>query len=264
MIVDGKALAALQFAALKNEITHARHTPHLTVITAAPSFATQKYIARKQERARAVGIEVTIIELKDDVTTTDMTAIIARTAMQTDGIIVQLPLPPQIAIEEVLAAIPAALDVDGMQYAQTGSGFLPPVVAAIAEIATRHDVLFAGQRVVIVGHGRLVGQPAAVWAKNQGARVTVITEDTPDQRGILQSADIVIAGAGVPGLIMPNHLREGVAIFDAGTSEVGGELRGDVDPACATKASLFTPVPGGIGPMTVAALLYNVVAAAHG
>ncbi len=262
MIVDGKALAALEFAALKNEITHVRQTPHLTVITAAPSFATQKYVALKQEQARAVGVAVDVIELPTAVTTADIVTVIARIAMQTDGIIVQLPLPLQIDVDVVLAAIPASLDVDGMQYTKTGTGFFPPVVAAIAEIAARHDVLLAGQHVVIVGHGRLVGQPAAVWARNQGARVTVITEHTPNQQTILQSADVIISGAGVPGLITPSNVREGVALFDAGTSEVGGELRGDVDPACAVKASLFTPVPGGIGPMTVAALLHNVVVAA--
>ncbi len=264
MIVDGKALASLQFAALKNEITHASHAPHLTVITAAPSFATQKYVALKREQARAVGIAVNVIDLAETATTDDMVAIIARVAMQTDGIIVQLPLPQQLNVDTILSAIPASLDVDGMQYAETGSGFFPPVVAAIAEIAARHDVLLAGQRVVVVGHGRLVGQPAAVWARNQGAQVTVITEDTQDQRAVLQSADIIISGAGVPGLITPPDIRDGVALFDAGTSEVGGELRGDADPACAAKASLFTPVPGGIGPLTVAALLHNVVVAAHG
>ncbi len=262
MIVDGKAIAADVFAALKNEISHRSHAPHLTVITCAPEFATQKYLGLKQTKAKAIGIAVTLIELPREASTDDLVTVIARASMQTDGIIVQLPLPEHIDVEVVMAAIPAHLDVDGMHYAETGEGFLPPVIGAIAEIVDRHDVLLAAQSVVIVGQGRLVGVPAAVWARNQGAQVSVLTKESPDQHTVIKSGNILILGAGVPGLIVPDMIKPGAIIFDAGTSEEGGELRGDADPACADKASLFTPVPGGIGPLTVAALLRNVVLAA--
>jgi methylenetetrahydrofolate dehydrogenase (NADP+)/methenyltetrahydrofolate cyclohydrolase len=261
MVVDGKAIASEILAALKNEVTHASHAPHFTVITCAPAFATQKYISIKKQKAAEVGIGVDVIELSEVATTDEVVQVIHRVSMQTDGLIVQLPLPAHIDTEVVLAALAPTIDVDGMHYAATGIGYLPPVVAAMAEIAIRYDVLLAGQSVVIVGNGRLVGQPAAAWARNQGASVTVLDKDTPNRAASIAAADIIILGAGVSGLVTPDMVREGVVIFDAGTSEEGGELRGDADPACAEKASLYTPVPGGIGPLTVALLLRNVVIA---
>lgn len=262
MIVDGKKIAAEMFAALANAVTHTSHAPHLTVVTCAPGFATKKYLGIKVRKARQVGITITVIELPETVTTSEVVAVITRAAMQTDGIIVQLPLPAHIATDVVCAAIPPPLDVDGVHYAKTGNGFLPPVVGAIAEIAARYDVLLAAQRVAVLGHGRLVGKPAAVWAENQGATVTVLTKDSPNQAAVLANATILILGAGVPGLVQPEMIKDGVVIFDAATAEDHGELRGDADPACAAKTSLFTPVPGGIGPITVAVLLQNLVMAA--
>jgi len=264
MIVDGKAMAAELLAVIKNEVSHLPAAPHLTVVTSAPSFATQKYVALKKRRAEEVGIEVNLIELPASVTTEEVCTVLDRIAMQTDGVIVQLPLPSAVDVDTVLSHIPSSIDVDGMHYAVTGSGHLPPVVAAVAELSRRYDVLFAGQQVVVIGHGRLVGQPAAVWAANQGAQVTVLTEATPDYYERLAIADIIISGAGVPHIIKLEHIKDGAVCFDAGTSEMSGMLQGDIDPTCNEKASLLTPVPGGIGPMTVALLLMNVLLAAKG
>jgi methylenetetrahydrofolate dehydrogenase (NADP+) / methenyltetrahydrofolate cyclohydrolase len=261
MIIDGNAIAEEIYAGLKNEVTHLSHAPHLTVITCAPAFATQKYIGLKKRKAAEVGIQVEVIELPEIATTEDLVAVVQRVQLQTDGIIVQLPLPAHIDTEVVLAAIPVSLDVDGMHYAATGEGYLPPVVGAIAELIHRHDMLLVGQEVVVVGQGRLVGLPAARFVANQGARVTVLTKESEHQAVIIGQADVLILGTGVPGLIVPDMVKTGVVIFDAGTAEDNGELVGDADPACAVKARLFTPVPGGIGPLTVSALLRNVVLA---
>jgi methylenetetrahydrofolate dehydrogenase (NADP+)/methenyltetrahydrofolate cyclohydrolase len=122
-----------------------------------------------------------------------------------------------------------------------------------------HEVFFPMQRVVIAGKGRLVGAPAEVWAKKQGAAVQVITRDTQDNERAIQDAQILILGAGSPWFVTPDMVRDDVIIFDAGTSEDSGELKGDAHPDCAKKASLFTPVPGGIGPITIAILLRNLV-----
>ncbi len=261
MIINGKAIAGEILQGLKNELSHQPVQPHLTIITAAPSFASQRYITLKKRRASEVGIGVSIIELPATVTTADVQAVVARAAMQTDGIIVQLPLPALVDVEIVVQAIPEHYDVDGMRYHETKTGHLPPVVAAIGELAERADILLAGQAVVVVGHGRLVGEPIAIWARSQGASVSVVTEDTDDAAEQIASADILILGAGQPGMVTPDMIRDGVVIFDAGTSEVDGQLAGDADPACSQKAALFTPVPGGIGPLTVAMLLKNVVEA---
>lgn len=262
MIIDGKAIADELFQGLKNELTHQSAKPHLTVVTAAPSFATQRYIALKKRRAESVGIGISIIELPETVTTDNVRAVVARAAMQSDGIIVQLPLPPTVDVEAVVQSIPEGCDVDGMRYKDSGGGHLPPVVAAIGELAVRTNLLLAGRYVVVVGHGRLVGEPAALWAESQGATVVVVTEDTTDVPAQIAAADVLILGAGQPGMVTPEMVRDGVVIFDAGTSEVNGHLAGDAAPACAETASLFTPVPGGIGPVTVAMLLKNVVEAA--
>lgn len=261
MIIDGNAIAEELYAALRNEVMNLSHPPHLTVVTCNPAFATQKYIGLKRRKAAEVGIEVTVHELPATASTADVVTVLSRVAMQTDGVIVQLPLPPHIDTDAVLAAIPPELDVDGMHYATTGRGFMPPVIGAISELINRHEIVLAQKSVVVVGQGRLVGVPAARFALSHGARVTTLTESSVNQDEIIAGADVLILGTGVAGLITPEMVKEGVIIFDAGTSEEDGKLSGDADPACAEKARLFTPVPGGIGPLTVVALLRNVVEA---
>ena len=261
MIVDGKAIAKDLYREITNQVTHVPHSPHLTVFTCAPNFETQKYLKLKKRKATEVGIGISIIELPEVLTTQEVVQSVHHACMQTDGIIVQLPLPEHIDTQAVLDAIPQKYDVDGMHYDGTPASCMSPVVAAIAEITQRHDVLFAAQKVVVVGHGRLVGEPAALWARSQGAQVTVVTAESEDNESAIATADILILGAGVSGLITPDLIKEGVIIFDAGTSEDGGELKGDAHPSCQQKASLFTPVPGGIGPITIAVLLRNVVEA---
>lgn len=263
MIVDGKAIAKDIYKETENRVTHVSQTPHLTVFTCAPNFETQKYLNLKKTKATEVGIGISIVELPEVLTTPEVVQSVQHACMQTDGIIVQLPLPEYIDTQAVLAAIPLKYDVDGMHYDGTSVSFMSPVVGAISEIAQRHDVLFASQKVVVVGHGKLVGAPAVLWARSQGAQVTVLTDESTDEDSTMAiaSADILILGAGVPGLIKSEMIKEGVVIFDAGTSEEKGELKGDAHEDCVQKASLITPVPGGIGPITIAVLLRNVVEA---
>ncbi len=259
MIVDGKAIAGRIYAEIKNEVTHMSHKPHLTVFTCAPNFETQKYLALKRKKAHDVGVGFNVIEFPATITTDEVVTSVAHACMQTDGIIVQLPFPPHIAIEKVLKTIPPSYDVDGVHYDGTQTDVLPPVVGAIKEIAIQHDILFTAAHVVVVGKGKLVGAPVAVWSKTQGAQVTVIDRETNDKETPIAKAHILILGAGSPNLITPPMIAKNVVIFDAGTSEEGGVLKGDADPSCAEKASLFTPVPGGIGPITIAILLRNLI-----
>ena len=142
------------------------------------------------------------------------------------------------------------------------AALLPPVVATIAEIFKRHAVELKGKQAVVVGSGFLVGQPAALWLGQQEASVAVLGRGANFETA-LADADIVVSGAGSPGLIKPMMLKQGVMLIDAGTSESGGTLVGDADPACAPKCSVFTPVPGGVGPIAVAALFENAVTLAE-
>ncbi len=259
MIVDGNAIAKAIHEDVKKEIVGLGMVPRLTVFTCAPNFETQKYLHLKQRRAAEVGIMVTVVTLPADSTTEAVIDSINDALPHTDGMIVQLPFPAQIDIEAVLAAVPSSHDVDALRYRGEITDVLPPVVGAIDAIAQRHGVAFAGMSVAIVGQGRLVGIPAAAYAAASGGVVSVIEKDTPDTAAILAAADILILGAGVPGLLTAAVIKPGAVVFDAGTTEEGGVLVGDADSAVSMVASLVTPVPGGIGPITIAILLQNLV-----
>lgn len=259
MIIDGNAIARDIYAELTERIRENGYRPHLTVFTCAPNFETQKFLALKRKRAGEVGIAVNVIEFGESVTTEEVLLTFTALGAHTDGIIVQLPFPSQVRIDEILARIPGTLDVDAVNYDGSSETILPPVVGAIHEILTREQLDIEGKEVVVVGNGRLVGKPAAHYAVRRGARVTVLTKDSKNIYDAIARAEVLICGAGNPHMITPAHIQEGVLIFDAGTSESGGVLAGDVDPLCSEKAALFTPVPGGIGPITVAVLLRNLV-----
>ncbi|MDC1205570.1 bifunctional 5,10-methylenetetrahydrofolate dehydrogenase/5,10-methenyltetrahydrofolate cyclohydrolase [Candidatus Pacebacteria bacterium] len=259
MIIDGRAVATELYREIENAVTHLSGRPHLTVFTCAPNFETKKFLHLKKKKAEEVGIGINVIEFPDDASTEEMRMSVLHALMQTDGVIVQLPFPKHIDIDSILTSIPASYDVDVMQYDGTEDGVLPPVVGAIAEIVKRQDILLASQKVVVVGNGRLVGAPSALWAQKQGAQVSIITKKSKDTKEKIASADVLILGAGQPHFVTPDMIKEGVIIFDAGTSEESGILKGDAHPDCSKKASLFTPVPRGIGPITVAILLKNLV-----
>lgn len=259
MIVDGKTIAEDIYREIENELSYQDGAPHLTIFTCDPNFATKKYLEKKHSHAAAVGIGTNIIEVPKECTTEEFIQTVTHACMMTDGVVVQLPLPRHIDTNAVLSVIPAAVDVDCCGYDGKDTQILPPVIGAIDEIARRHDVMFAGSNIVIVGEGRLVGAPAKQWADSHGWNSTVVTEITPHPDDLFKKADILILGAGQPGLIHADNIKDDVVIFDAATSEQDGKLAGDADESCRHKAALITPVPGGIGPVTIAVLLRNLV-----
>ncbi len=261
MVVDGKAIAARLLDETRSQAAALADfgVPTLAIITCDPTFETKKYLALKERKAAAAGVRVVVEELPVDATTEAVVGAVVAACASAPAVVVQLPLPAHIDREAVLAAIPSTHDPDGFRYGAADGACQSPVVVAIDEIARTYGVTFADKVVVVVGAGRLVGKPAAHYAEAMGGQVTVVTKETLDLSSVLSSADIVITGAGQPGLITPAMVKAGVVIFDAGTSEDGGVLRGDVAVEVADTASVFTPVPGGIGPVTVAALLQNTV-----
>ncbi len=263
MIIDGKALAAEIIARVAGQAAVLPVPPHLTVFTCAPNFETQKFLALKQTQSAIAGIALTLHEFQPDVTLAEVSRAVTAATEVTDGIIIQFPFPPHLPITDLIPLIPATHDVDAFTYSGEGTAVLPPVVGAIDVIASAHGISFVGKNVVVVGNGRLVGVPAALYARAHGGVVTSITKDTANQAAITLAADILILGAGVPGLITADMVKPGVIIFDAGTSEEGGLLVGDANPDVASKAALLTPVPGGIGPLTIAILLKNVLSLAQ-
>lgn len=259
MVVDGKAIAAEIIAKTALEVATMPKVPVLSIITCAPNFATRSYLALKRRKAAEAGLRVIVHELPDTATTAGLIETVKDAVREADGVVVQLPLPAQINREEVLASIPPSHDPDGFWYGKDERACLSPVVVAIQTIGEKTGVVWSRQRAVVIGNGRLVGAPAAHFLRQTGSEVAVVTAETAGARELIVQADVVVTGVGKPGLVTSDMVKDGVIIFDAGTSEDGGVLRGDVDRAVAKKASVFTPVPGGIGPITVAALLANTV-----
>jgi len=259
MIVDGKTLAQTILNELKETIAESKEAaPTLCAITCAPNFETQKYLEMKKRRAATVGIALNVVELPIESTTEDVLLCIKKMCESSDGIVVQLPLPEHIDKELVLGAVPPGKDPDGFSYGEKRDRLLPPVVGAIDEISKLHEVEWKNKKVVILGKGTLVGLPAARYARKKGARVRLYEKDSLDISS-LKTAEIIVSGIGQPHFITKEMVSAGVIMFDAGTSEEGGVLVGDVHPDVAEVASLYTPVPGGIGPVTIALLLRNLI-----
>lgn len=186
------------------------------------------------------------------------------------GIVVQLPLPTHIDTGSVINAIPLEKDVDVLSsravelFEKETLRILPPVVGAVKEILNDVKFQIKGKRVLVVGQGRLVGRPVGVWLKQQGADVTVLGGHSEHLEDLIRNAEVVVSGAGVPHLIKPEMVAPGTLLIDAGSSESLGKIVGDIDPPCEAVAFAQTPVPGGVGPVTVAVLFRNLVRASEG
>jgi methylenetetrahydrofolate dehydrogenase (NADP+)/methenyltetrahydrofolate cyclohydrolase len=262
MIIDGRAISRELLAHIREEGVGGI----VRAITVAPTAATRSYLRIKERAAQDAGMQLDVVQLPDDATTDDVLAAIDAPAA--DAVIVQLPLPAGIDTERVLAAIPIEKDADVLSPAARArsnekDAFVAPVAAAVDEILVRAGVSPEGKHVAVIGKGRLVGEPVAARLAAQGAHVTSYDEHDFSPSS-LADADIIVAGSGVPHLVKPEMIKDGVVLIDAGTSEQptdsGTALVGDIDPACAERASVYTPVPGGVGPITVACLFRTVAA----
>lgn len=262
MIVDGKKMAKDILARAKSRAAELGRPVSVEVLVANETPATRSYLSIKAKRAEEAGCALLVRRFPETVSTQELAE--AITASNAQAILVQLPLPEGVDTRAVCDAIVSEKDADVLSTAsRSGAGsVLPPVVGAIAEILDTHGILVKGKNAVVVGEGFLVGVPAAAWLIEQGAQVEVLSKKSLSMREVLLQADIIVSGAGSPHLIQPDMLKEGVVLVDAGTSESGGTIAGDADPSCARHCALFTPVPGGVGPVAVAKLFENAVALA--
>lgn len=261
MIVDGKQIAAELAASLKSEFGRLEKKARLGVLRMNADFAAEKFVSIKRKTAERVGVELIERTVPEGVSTEDVIRALAACAAASDGVIVQLPLASHVDADKVIAAIPADKDADGIA---PGSSVLSPVVLAMREVLERAHVHVGGKNIVIIGQGKLVGLPATRFLREEGASVTVVTVEGGDVGRVLPAADIVVLGAGCPGLVKPHMLKKGAVVLDMGTSEAGGKLAGDADPSCAKVASVFTPVPGGIGPIAVVMIFKNLLGLIRG
>jgi methylenetetrahydrofolate dehydrogenase (NADP+)/methenyltetrahydrofolate cyclohydrolase len=267
MIVDGKKIAEDLKHELQTSYDISYDSPlSLHVVVVGDNPVTERFVSAKKKFGEVIGVSVVEHRLPDTASTDAVVDEVKVAAKEGGGIVVQLPLPLSIDTQKVLNAIPPSCDVDVLsdeayrQFEQGTSSVLPPVVGAVREVLERHKVVLKGKRAVVIGRGRLVGKPVAAWLSREGAYVTVASTETTDLSSVTSEADLIVSGVGVPSLIKPEMIKEGSVLIDAGTSEQGGKTVGDIDPACAEGAALFTPTPGGIGPITVAMLFKNLLA----
>ncbi len=267
MIIDGRMLASEVLARAKARAAKLSHPPRVLALVASETAATKSYLAIKSKRAADAGCVLEVRPVKSSLRPSDLLSM----SEDADAVIVQLPLPADMNTKAVLDSIPVDKDADVLSTAARArfeigdlrNPLMPPVVGAVQKILEQGEVEVAGKNAVVIGRGFLVGAPAALWLTQQGAHVTVVGRSTSNFSDVLRQADIIISGAGSPHFIKPEMLKNGVVLIDAGTSESGGAVVGDADPACAAKCSLFTPVPGGVGPLAVACLFENAITLAE-
>jgi methylenetetrahydrofolate dehydrogenase (NADP+) / methenyltetrahydrofolate cyclohydrolase len=264
MKIDGKENAREIRSTLRQALATLETPVRVIVFAMSEDEVTKQYLGIKERVASELGVQLTVESLPKETTTEELVQSINDAALLCEGIIVQLPLSPHINAEVVRDALPKERDIDCLGTAafedfETGTGLImPPVVAAFEHILLLHSIDLEGKKTVIIGQGRLVGKPAAIWFERQGAHVEICDEHTKDLSAHTKDADVIVLGAGVPGLLKPDMIKDGVVILDAGTSESSGKIVGDADPSCEEKAGLFTPVPGGIGPVAIAMLFSNL------
>lgn len=282
-IIDGKQIAS----EIKNEIAaevaerkaSGLKTPHLAAVLVGNDGGSETYVAHKVKACEEVGFKSTLIRFPETITEEELLDKVRELNNNdsVDGFIVQLPLPKHISEEKVTNTIAAGKDVDGFHPENLGKMMLgaPVFISAtpfgITELLRRYNIPTAGKRVVIIGRSNIVGRPLSILLSMKGvdATVTVVHSRSKDIEAICSEADILVAAIGQPLFVKANMVKEGAVVIDVGTTRVknettksGWKLTGDVDfDAVAPKCSYITPVPGGVGPMTIVSLLRNTLLA---
>ena len=271
-ILDGKKCSEMHIELLREQIEDDGLHPHLATIIVGNDPASKMYVRMKHLACERVGIGSVGIELAGDTTTEKVLEKVRQLNAdpEIDGILVQLPLPITVEREEVIAAIPPEKDVDGFTPLSLGrllSGdpfFSPCTPLGVMTLLAEYGIPVAGSDAVVVGRSIEVGRPMAILLLNAGATVTICHSKTRDLAEKTRSAEILVSAVGKPGFITGPMVREGAVVIDVGISQIGGTTCGDVDFATVEPlAQAITPVPGGVGPMTIAMLMENTLKAAR-
>lgn len=267
MLVDGNKIAKGLEEKLATELLFSAPKSVCFVVFGG-NKATEQFVTMKSKVAERVGITVDVKKYPDIKTTAEAVKLVKAIGEKDyGGIVVQLPLAEGLDTEKVLDAVPPIKDIDVLgstakeSYAKGKIDRTPPVAQAVKEIFEAHDVSLKGKNIVVAGQGRLVGEPVHLMLKRMKVAHDIIDIKTneKDKLALFKNADIIVSGMGVPHGIKADMVKKGVVLIDAGTSEQGGKLVGDIDPACEKVASLMTPVPGGVGPVTIVSLLRNLM-----
>lgn len=274
-LIDGKALAAKMQAELKvkvDKLKEADNVPGLAVILVGEDPASQIYVRNKARQATAIGLNSSVVRLPETVSEQELLDLIEQynQSEQWHGILVQLPLPEHISEEKVLLAIDPEKDVDGfhpMNMGRLWSGnplMIPSTPAGIMEMFREYNVELSGKRAVVIGRSNIVGKPMAQLLMMADATVTIAHSKTENLRELTKEADVLVVAIGRDRMIKAEDVKEGAVVIDVGMNrDEDGKLHGDVDfDEVKDVASLITPVPGGVGPMTITMLMEQTVRAA--
>ncbi|WP_308600256.1 bifunctional methylenetetrahydrofolate dehydrogenase/methenyltetrahydrofolate cyclohydrolase FolD [uncultured Dysgonomonas sp.] len=284
-LIDGKAISAQMKKEIAEEVAKIKaaggKTPHLAAVLVGHDGGSETYVASKVRTCEEVGFKSSLIRFEDNVSEQELLACVDKLNKDADvdGFIVQLPLPKNISEQKVIEAIDYHKDVDGFHPINVGRMsiglpcFVSATPAGILELLKRYDIPTQGKHCVVLGRSNIVGKPVANLMMQKGypgdATVTVCHSRTPNIKEVCQSADIIIAALGVPEFLKGDMVKDGVVVIDVGTTRVpsaetksGFKLKGDVAfDEVAAKASFITPVPGGVGPMTIISLMRNTLLA---
>lgn len=270
-IVSGTAIADKILKRIKGRARHLPIKPHLAVVLVGSDRASLTYIRKKQEAAERVGVGFTLYRFPESLAEEDLIAELRQIqAGNLSGIIVQLPLPAGLDKRLILNELKSDLDVDYLSWESLGklvigeNQLVPPTPGAVLEILKQHKVNLTGKHVVVVGVGDLIGKPLCNLLMQLPVTLSVCNKQTKNLKAITLQADVLVTGVGKRNLIRGSMIKPGAVVIDAGVSFAGKKLYGDVNFAEASRvASLLTPTPGGVGPVTVAKLLENTVLAAE-
>ncbi|COE07462.1 bifunctional methylenetetrahydrofolate dehydrogenase/methenyltetrahydrofolate cyclohydrolase FolD [Staphylococcus warneri] len=273
-LLDGKQIAKDYRQGLKDQVEVLKskgYTPKLSVILVGNDGASQSYVRSKKKAAEKIGMISEIVHLSEDTSEEDVLSELERLNNDdyVSGILVQVPLPKQVSEQKVLEAINPEKDVDGFHPSNIGKlyideqTFVPCTPLGIMEILKHADIDIEGKNAVVIGRSHIVGQPVSKLLLQQNATVTILHSRSKDMASFIKEADIVVSAVGKPELVTKDMVKEGAVIIDVGnTPDENGKLKGDVAfDEVKEVASAITPVPGGVGPLTITMVLNNTLLA---
>ena len=273
VMMDGRAVAKVwkeKIAKQTESLISEGITPHLAVVLVGENTASQVYVRNKENACIKAGIRSTVIRLDEDCTQQALEDVVRllNQDVSVHGILVQLPLPGHLDESRVLALIDPDKDVDGFHAMNSGRlmngqpRFVPCTPLGIMKLLEAYDIPIAGKHAVIIGRSNIVGKPMAMLLLANDATVTICHSKTQNLPDITRQADILVAAVGRPGFVTADMVKPGATVIDVGINRVDGQIVGDVAPEVAEIAGYLTPVPGGVGQMTIAMLLANTLDAA--
>jgi len=273
-VIDGEEISSRVREEVTDDVARMDRTPKLVAVLMSDDPASETYVRMKREAAEEVGIDSKTVHIEPDAPEDELLSTVAELNDDetVDGILVQLPLPDHVSKERAIEAVAPEKDVDGFHPFNKGlllegrPRFVPATPKGVVRMLHEHGVDLEGEHVVVVGRSDIVGKPLAalLFSRDVNATATVCHSRTEDLEQHTRAADIVVAAVGVPEFVTADMVSEGVVVVDVGINRVDDELVGDVAyDEVAEKASAITPVPGGVGPMTVASLLENTVESAR-